>query len=217
MNKFETLLFEIAPWTQEIMETSKTLNNGSFLRGRTGWIRRKIDNPESIYEHSCKVGIAAWYLFKTNDAVAQAIIHDFPEIFKPDYLPGEIDPAEKRKIEYAVMRRLKKTLPNGSYWFEVWEHFENQRGIGKEINELDKMCPCIQAIDYLPYYPKHNLEEFYPHARKKITTPPLLNLLDEMCLNHIVINGSAYDTYFKKLEQINYSKRPFSLISTSST
>ncbi len=206
MNKYEVLLFELAPWTQEMMEVSKNLNNASFLRGRTGWLRRNINNPETIYEHACKVGLAAGYLFGTDDAIAQGIIHDHPEIFEPDYIPWEIDNTYKKEKEYQAMLKLKNILPNGAYWFEAWENFENRKGIGLQIVELDKICPSIQAINYLSYYKEEDLKEFYPYARKRVETPKLLNLLDEMCLNNIRENGSAYNAYFRKLKALDINK-----------
>ena len=148
MVNFESLLFEVAPWTQEVMQEAKRLNQGSFLRGRTGWIRRDVKNAESIYEHSCKVGLAAYYLFGTEEAVAQGVVHDFAEIFEEDYIPGEICINDKTERELAVMKQLKDMLPNGDYWFNVWNRFENQIEVGKHIVELDKICPAIQAVDY---------------------------------------------------------------------
>ena len=136
---YERKLFEVAPWTQEIMQFVKTLNNNSFQRGRTGWIRREIKNPESIYEHSCKLGLAAHYLFENKEAVDKAISHDFPELFEPDHIPWEIDQDEKRSKESAVMDRLSSILPNGDYWLNTWNEFENKIANGQQIFELDKI------------------------------------------------------------------------------
>jgi 5'-deoxynucleotidase YfbR-like HD superfamily hydrolase len=116
---YEQTLFQIAPWTQEIMQIAKQLNNGNLLKGRTGWIRRSVTNPESIYEHSCKVALAAWYLYKTDDAIATGAVHDFPEIFEEDYIPWEINSKDKKEKEYAAMTKLKNILPNGNYWFNA--------------------------------------------------------------------------------------------------
>ena len=154
---YESQLFEIAPSIREVMLSSKRLNNGSFLRGRTGWIRRGIKNPESIYEHSCKVALAAFYLFGNNEALELGAIHDFPEIFEVDHIPWEIDNLEKMSREYAVMRKLKEILPNGNHWYNVWDKYETRTGIGELVYELDKICPVIQAIEYLPDYPNNDL------------------------------------------------------------
>jgi 5'-deoxynucleotidase YfbR-like HD superfamily hydrolase len=198
---YESLLFEIAPWTKETMQSAKLLNNGSFMRGRTGWIRKNIENPESIYEHSCKVGIASHYLFGTKEAVAKGIVHDFPEIFEPDHIPWEIDPRDKKEKEFLAMRKLKEIIPNGGYWFNEWSKFENKIGIGSKIFELDKLCPAIQARDYLRIG-KNNLDEFYHYARKKLETPELIELLDDLYSSSIPKNESTYQSYFNGLEKI---------------
>ena len=195
---YESQLFEIAPSIREVMLSSKRLNNGSFLRGRTGWIRRGIKNPESIYEHSCKVALAAFYLFGNNEALELGAIHDFPEIFEVDHIPWEIDNLEKMSREYAVMRKLKEILPNGNHWYNVWDKYETRTGIGELVYELDKICPVIQAIEYLPDYPNNDLEEFYSYTKKKIRNPKLLTLLDEMWLKREEHTKNVYQGYFDK-------------------
>lgn len=201
MTTYETQLFKIAPWTEEVMQVAKTLNSGSLLRGRTGWIRRGIENPESIYEHSCKMGLAAHYLFGTEEAVAKGIVHDFGEIYEPDHIPWEVDATYKREKEFAVMKKLKDMLPNGNFWYSAWEEFENKIGIGQQIFELDKMCPAIQSINYLRKNEGNNLEEFYHYARKKVSTPELIDLLDNLCLGSCETEDT-YQTYFNGLKKI---------------
>lgn len=195
---YETVLFEIAPWTKEVMGVAKSLNNQSLMRGRTGWINRGVNNPESIYEHICKVGLAAWYLLGTNDAIATGIVHDFPEILEHDYVPGQINAQDKKIRESEAMKKLSNMLPDGNYWFNAWLDFEND----KRIRELDVICPSIQAVDYIIANNGRNLDEFYPYTRKKLTTPQLVSLLDDICLKGVSVGESAYTSYFKGLELI---------------
>jgi len=202
MINYEMLLFDVAPWTREVLEISKSLNNKSFMRGRTGWIKKNIDNPESIYEHSCKVALAAHYLFNSEEAIAQGVIHDFPEIYEPDYLPGEISKEVKKANEYEAMKKISKFLPDGNWWLHTWERNANKEGVGKQLFELDKICPVIQAIDYEKTYKNNNLEEFYPYARKQIETPALINLLDSVYQDEKVHSESAYQRYFEGLQSI---------------
>jgi len=199
---YEAQLFQVAPWTQEFLQLAKTLNNGAIMRGRTGWLNRGVENPESIYEHCCKVGLAAYHLFGTEEAVALGIIHDFPEIYSRDYTPGEIDPLEKRDCESAIMQEISNILPNGNFWLGKWQDFENRLGIGKQIAELDKICPAIQAVDYLNASNGNSLEQFYPYSRKKVNTPQLVALLDQICLGEIPNEQSAYEVYFAGLDRI---------------
>lgn len=202
MIDFEKHFFEVAPWMQEVMMAAKSLNGGSFNRGRTGWINRGIPNPETIYEHSCKVALASWYLFGTKEAVDMGGVHDFPELLEPDHIPGEISLDEKSRRETVAMMQIRKMLSAGSYWFSVWENYESRIGIAKYVAELDKICPAIQALDYLKHYPNDNLGEFYPYSRSKIKTPVLIELLDDMQRITIPQDKSAYELYFDRLKAI---------------
>jgi 5'-deoxynucleotidase YfbR-like HD superfamily hydrolase len=198
---YEKILLEIAPWTKKVLQEVKSLNNGKFMRERSGWIRRGIKDPESIYEHSCKVALASWYFLGTRRALAEGLVHDFPEIYRRDYIPEEINPIVKREKEFATMMRLSKILPNGKYWLDSWLKFEYEIGVGKHVKELDKICSVIQVIDYLKEYPNNKLEEFYSYARAKIKTPSLIKLLDSFWLNGVPQNESAYQSYFRELEK----------------
>ena len=202
---YEEKLFQIAPWTKDMLLTAKTLNEGSILRARTGWERdRGIINAESIYEHNIKVALAAFYLFGTHEAIALGAVHDLPEIYTPDSTPKDKVPKEvKFQREYAAMKRLSKELPNGKFWLETWLDFEEKKGIALQVNDLDKMCPAIQSIEYLKTYKNHNLEEFYPYARGKVVTPRLAGLLDSLCLREI--EGNPYEQYFKGLERVSFN------------
>jgi putative hydrolase of HD superfamily len=203
MESYESRLFGIAPWTKEVMTIAKSLNNNSLMRGRSGWIRRGVKNPESIYEHSCKVGLAAYYLIGTSESVAMGLVHDFGEISTLDRLPGEIPLDQKRNEEYTAMKWVKGKLPNSDRWFDTWEKFENKVGIGGYLTELDKICPTIQAINYMRENNGNGLEEFYPYARKKLKTPQLVELLDDLYSHKDFINIDAYEYYFDGLSNIN--------------
>jgi 5'-deoxynucleotidase YfbR-like HD superfamily hydrolase len=204
MINYEAQLLEIAPWLREISEFAKTYNNNSFMRGRTGWIERDIKNPESIFEHSCKVALAAHFLFGTKKSIDMAFIHDFGELLTPDYIPGEVDRKYKEKQELEAMQKIKKNLTNGDYWFELWEEFESKKGIAFYISELDKICPSIQAINYSNQgYKNYNLEEFQPFALKRIQTLELKKILEEFNINYVTKETDTYSCYFKKLKELN--------------
>jgi len=100
------------------------------------------------------------------------------------------------------MRKLKEILPNGNHWYNVWDKYETRTGIGELVYELDKICPVIQAIEYLPDYPNNDLEEFYSYTKKKIRNPKLLTLLDEMWLKREEHTKNVYQVYFDKLKKI---------------
>jgi 5'-deoxynucleotidase YfbR-like HD superfamily hydrolase len=200
---FEYMLFDIAPWTKELMFAAKNYDGGKFLDGRSGWIERDVVNPETIYDHNCKLAYASYCLFQTDEAVAIAVSHELPEIIGPDYIFGTIDAAVKHDEEYRNMLKLRDTLPNGEFWFESWLKYENKEGVGRAISELNKICPAVQAVDYMRASNGHHLEEFYPTARRNIKIQHLVDLLDHICITDITGFESAYMPYFDGLKKLN--------------
>lgn len=207
MSNYESELFRVAPWVIEVMQVAKTLNDNALMRTRSGWIKHGIHDGEIIYEHSCKLGLAAHYLFGDVRLISKAVIHDFPEIFTQDYMPGEISPKLKREKEQIAMQKVKSMLPNGEYWYNHWQEFEARKTIkDQQLFELDKMDPCIQAIMYSKLHPHINLNEFQINARLHTKTPQLVNLLDEMHDEIILFGEDTYDIYFEKLRKLKLRK-----------
>jgi 5'-deoxynucleotidase YfbR-like HD superfamily hydrolase len=202
MSRYETELLTIAPDLDPLLQTSRTLNNRAFLRGRTGWRDRGVVNAETIYEHSLKVALAAYHLFETRRALDYGVSHDFPEILEPDFTPGEIGREEKRQREERAMNLLSFQLPNGNYWLETWLDYENRVGVASIVEELDKICPVIESIRLMGRGNGRDLEAFYPYARRKLTTPKLVGLLDSLWLKKEVIAQNPYQTYFEELRAI---------------
>ena len=101
------------------------------------------------------------------------------------------------------MDDLSKILTHGNYWREQFIKFESKYGVALYLNELDKICPTIQALNYSKSPDNNkNLEEFYPYARKKLKTKKLIDLLDYMHSITIPDHIDAYDIYFSKLKSI---------------
>lgn len=202
-NYYEQKLVEIASWlTRDVMKSSKSLNGGRFLRARTGWERRAIKNGESIYEHSCKVALAAYNLIKTQTSLNIGFAHDFPELIEFDHIPWEINSTEKKRRELIAMEALRDELPNGDYWFDLWNQYLKLEGNAFHIFELDKICPAIQALEYMKTYKNNKLEEFYPYSRSKLKTEGLIKILDEMYRIEIPFDVNPYDIYFEKLSKL---------------
>jgi 5'-deoxynucleotidase YfbR-like HD superfamily hydrolase len=188
----------IAPYLRDVLNIAKHLNNNSLQRGRSGWVYRKVSNPESIYEHCCKVGLSSYYLFGDKDYLERGLVHDFPEIFEKDFMPGERDTKIKRELEEVSMNKVSIYLPNGDKWYRRWEEFEND----KNLKELDKACPVIQILDYKKSQDLDILEEFYNYAQNKIKSNFLSNLLEKICSKDLSKYESAYDYYFQRLKEI---------------
>ena len=202
---YQAELFRIAPDVITIITIMRKRNKDiplkTLLRGREGQIRRNVQNPESIYEHSCKIGLAANYLLGTTNAIHMGISHDFPENEVRDIIPGEMDLNEKYSLEEKAMESITSELPNGEYWLNLWNNFENQEEGGEIVYQLDKICPAIQALNYIRNGNGdiEGLKEFYPYARSKITDTKLIGVLDTM-YERPTHQTDAYEDYFALLE-----------------
>ena len=202
---FETLLFTEVPEIKDFMLHIKYINDNKVQQGRTGWVMRQIENPETIYEHMCKVNLASYYLlgFLPDEAIAHELPEGAPNGF--DYIPGQITSENKRKKEEEGMKQLVLQIPNGQRWLEAWENYENKKTeTSKIITSLDKICPCIEVLNLRKEYstPNHNLEEFYPYALQRITIPQLTEVLQEMYTTKIPLSINAYQIYFTKLKKL---------------
>ena len=207
MNLYESQLYLVAPWAKTVMSELKTINNGSFLDPRTGWVRRDIKQSESIFEHTCKLALAAYFLFGTKDAIDQCIIHDAPEIFTGDEIPWEISASDKFSNEQRAIKNLSQILTDGPYWEHQFNKFESKKGFSEYLTQLDKICPAIQALNYNknPENRNKNLEEFYPYALSKLTSPNLMDILNQMHIIEIPDSVDAYSIYFDKLKSMKQS------------
>lgn len=141
---------------------------------RTGWIREKIPDPESIAEHSFRTAVLALVIAPkigadVNKSVKMALIHDIGEA----------------KIGDVVTRRGKNTIPNVSTkiakerialeeifslvdtknYLELFNEFEqNKTKEARLVKQLDKLEMGIQAYEYEKKY-GINLEEFFDDVR----------------------------------------------------
>ena len=52
-----------------------------------------------------------------------ALIHDLPEIYASDFVPGEIDITQKQKLEQAAACKIAEelNLPQLEQWFQEYE------------------------------------------------------------------------------------------------
>ena len=63
-------------------------------KDRAGWVKRGIENPESVAEHNFRVGMVAFALgkrfgFDPFKVGMMGVIHDAPEYKAPDYTPHD--------------------------------------------------------------------------------------------------------------------------------
>lgn len=101
------------------MEKNEILNLAEILGRmkkvkRTGWIRRRVTDPETDAEHSYSLAMLVMLFapsYLNRDKCLQlALIHDLPEVFCGDFVPGEIAPQQKADLEDAAAKMLVSKL-----------------------------------------------------------------------------------------------------------
>ncbi|KAF3777499.1 HD domain-containing protein 2 [Nymphaea thermarum] len=133
---------------------------------RTGWVRRGIENPESISDHMYRMGIMALITadipgVNRDRCIKLAIVHDIAEggiSHAFDAIVGDIAPsdgipkAEKSRREREALEHMCKLLgggPRAEELSELWmEYEENLTLEAKLVKDFDKIEMILQALEY---------------------------------------------------------------------
>ncbi|KZV91483.1 hypothetical protein EXIGLDRAFT_648177 [Exidia glandulosa HHB12029] len=148
---------------------------------RTGWLVKKIPDPESISDHMYRMGILAMC---TSDAsldvprcVMLALVHDLAEAQVGDITPHEgISKAEKRRLEAGAMQNFLHEMfhdsPAGQRIFTLWQEYEDQQTAeALFVKDLDRLEVSLQAHEYEQRHEDKNLQEFYDSSLPGIKHP----------------------------------------------
>ena len=97
----------------EILNLADILGRMKKLK-RTGWVKRKVINPETDAEHSYSLAMLVMLFAPARldrfKCLQLALIHDLPEVFCGDFVPGEIELKEKEKLENAAIKKVVSRL-----------------------------------------------------------------------------------------------------------
>lgn len=165
---------------------------------RTGWVREKVKNPESIAEHSFRTIVIAMILaphLKINreKLIKMAIIHDLGEIVTGDIIVerGKKTDFAKRltkeeKEKEIIDQMFKKIDQKDEYSNLFKEMIKRKSEDAKLFWQIDKLERTIQALEYEEEQ-KLNLEEFFENAKVQIKHPLLKKLLEEVMSKRILL------------------------------
>lgn len=164
------------------MSSKNTLNYLQFFKEvgkskrllRSGWVREKIKDPESIAEHSFRIGVLVMILadkFGYNldkiKLMKMALIHDLGASITGDVVStrGEIIDLQKRDEkeirEREEIRKVFDKVGEGDEYVAVFDEMINRITVeAKVFEELDKLEMALQAFEYEEEQGK-NLEEFF--------------------------------------------------------
>ncbi|VEU22095.1 DEKNAAC103065 [Brettanomyces naardenensis] len=164
---------------------------------RTGWIDKKVPDPESIADHMYRMSIIAMSLNRDSlekdgkkpdlsQCVKIALVHDIAESLVGDIVPHDVDVGkeEKHDREYRTIQFLSETIKpyNEEFSKEItnlWLDYEYQRTLeGTIVKDIDKYELLIQTFEYERL---HNvrLDEFFS-CRSVIKHIEIQNLADKL-------------------------------------
>ncbi len=135
---------------------------------RRGWQIRGIPDElgETVAAHSLKVLRAAFFYYgpdkkrSRGKAVDLGMWHDFAEGLEEDYLPGEVRPEEKQRLEGEAIRTITKHSSKKGMVRRIWKEYDEQKTLEAQlVYQLDKLDPSVQALFYEENFGQ--IERFY--------------------------------------------------------
>ncbi len=137
----------------------KTVGKSKRL-SRTGWVREKVKNPESVAEHSFRVGILAMVLadkllVNKERLMKMSLLHDLGEISTGDivWTRGELADIKirenKEKEELKGLVHLFRDIEDGEIFVDIFKEMVNSSTKDAKIFwQIDKLETALQAFEY---------------------------------------------------------------------
>ena len=168
----------------------KTVGKSKRL-ARSGWVREKVNDPESVAEHSFRVGVLAMLLadelnVNKEKLMKMALIHDLSMNVTGDKVWvrwGIVDikaREEKEEKEIRGIVGLFHQMKQGDEFIKIFEELLGRSSKESKIFwQLDKLEMAMQALEYEEEQNK-NLEEFFVTAGLYIRDPLIVDILKEI-------------------------------------
>ena len=159
---------------------------------RTGWVSKKVKDPESVAEHSFRVGVMAMVLsdnlgipLNKEKLIKMALLHDLGEVITGDIVTqrGEIIDIKKRdekeKKEHEGVQKIFSTIDGADEYDELYhEMIGRTTPEAKIFWQFDKLEMIFQALEYEEEQGK-DLEEFFEGVRIHYMRDPFLSKIFE--------------------------------------
>jgi len=153
---------------------------------RTGWVREKIKNPESIADHSFRVGIMAMilsdkldYKIDQSKLIKMTLLHDLAEAITGDIVAeryGIVDirkREEKEKKERKEIKKIFDKVGRGEEYLEIFnEMIDGYTDEAKVFKQINKLEMALQAFEYEKEQ-GGDLEEFFVDTFLHLKEPVL--------------------------------------------
>ena len=160
---------------------------------RSGWVREKVDHPESVADHSFRVGLMAMiFSEEVSDLhldqlklMKMALVHDLGEVITGDLVTERFDLIdvkardEKESLEREGLRQIFDKIGRGEEYVAIFEEM-----VARDTEEaiffwqLDKLEMVVQAFEYEKSQGK-DLEEFFLGVQLYHLKHPMLKKIFE--------------------------------------
>lgn len=141
---------------------------------RSGWVREKVKDPESIAEHSFRVGVLAMVLadklgenLDKEKLIKMALVHDLGELITGDIVVERWDVIDfkkreqKEKEEREGTKKIFDKIEGADEYLAIYDEMvERNTEEARAFWQLDKLEMALQALEYEEEQGK-NLEEFF--------------------------------------------------------
>lgn len=177
-------------FTRKMVDFMATVGKSKRIL-RSGWVREKIKDPESVAEHSFRVSVLAMVLsdplgLDKEKLIKMALLHDLGEVVTGDIVwsRGNIidikKRAEKEQMEKQGLEKVFKALENSNEYKKIFEEMiERSSEEAKIFWQIDKIEMAMQALEYEKNQNKR-LDEFFINAGLQIETPILKKIMQEI-------------------------------------
>ncbi|KAL0286505.1 UNVERIFIED_CONTAM: 5'-deoxynucleotidase HDDC2 [Sesamum calycinum] len=146
---------------------------------RAGWVRREVQEPESIADHMYRMGLMALIAsdipgVNRDKCIKMAVVHDIAEAIVGDITPSDgIPKEEKSRREQEALKSMCELLGGGARAKEIhdlWMEYEQNSSMeAKVVKDFDKVEMILQALEYENDQGK-DLEEFFESTAGKFQT-----------------------------------------------
>ncbi|MCL4419034.1 HD domain-containing protein [Patescibacteria group bacterium] len=158
-------------------------------------MREKVKDPESVAEHSFRVGVLAMvlsnkleYKLDKEKLMKMALLHDLAEVVTGDMVTARwsiIDVKkveEKEKEEKREIKKMFDIIGEGDGYGDIFDEMVSRiTPEAKVFWQLDKLEMAIQALEYEQEQGK-NLDEFFVTADLYIKEANLREIFDEIMI-----------------------------------
>jgi len=185
-NKFEFKYSNIAP---DVIKSLQVLK-------RTGWVKRGVENPESVYEHivasrdlvvSEMDSLDEFSLKDKEEILDMLEIHDWaesdPKVGDQVVLKNNPDREALRKKKFllefqAMIKICGKLGDKGKRILELWQKFENRKDKASLFaGQVDKLQSIEKAFEYEQDGEKVSTQQFIDEYEEIIVHPVLVKRL----------------------------------------